>query len=220
MVQIQNSRQQKITMTNRISIVSVWICVCLSLLAVDVGSFAPTKLSTRTRIVFLQQSSSSNGENDPGELSSSAGLPEQGDDELEIINTSELRIDDGGSNLTDRFKYKMHALMGDFNPPTEMDNENENGNILSALLTFPVTYSFNVVGRTSGNETKKEDFVEQVKAAVASVSGPVDQDLACLITPRGKSFTKVSIEAQVQSAAMITTIYTELKNLEMSVMQF
>jgi putative lipoic acid-binding regulatory protein len=172
-------------------------------------------------MAFLLRSSPIN-ENDPEEVPA-------GDAEEDIIAESVVvgideagsvvRIDDGGSNLTDRFKYKVNALMGTFDPPAELDNENETGHILNAMLQFPVTYSFNVVGRTSGDEAKKDVFVEQVKAAVTSISGP-DQDMALRITPRGKSFTKVVIQAHVESAAMITSIYKELEQLEMSVMQF
>ncbi len=72
---------------------------------------------------------------------------------------------------------------------------------------------------TSGDEAKKEIFVEQVKAVVTSISGPA-QDLSLRITPRGRSFTKVKIQANVESAAMIASIYKEFEQLEMSVMQF
>jgi putative lipoic acid-binding regulatory protein len=192
----------------------------------SVNSFTPTTTTTMSesrRMALLRQSTPSpSNENDPEEL-----LPEGDAEDERIIETVKVgiddegavfRVNDGGSNLTDRFKYKVHALMGDYDPPAEQDNENETGHILSAMLEFPVVYSFNVVGRTSGDEAKKELFVEQVKAAVTEISGPDGMSLR--ITPRGKSFTKVVIEANVENAAMITNIYKELKKLEMSVMQF
>ena len=173
-------------------------------------------------MAFQRQSSPSpSNENDPEEV------PEEGAEDESITETVTMgiddegavfRVNDGGSNLTDRFKYKVHALMGDYDPPAEKDNEYETGHILNAMLQFPVTYTFNVVGRTSGDEAKKDVFVEQVKAAVTAISGPDDMSLR--ITPRGKSFTKVVIEAKVESAVMITNIYKELEQLEMSVMQF
>ena len=49
--------------------------------------------------------------------------------------------------------------MGDYDPPAEQDTENETGHILNAMLEFPVTYSFNVAWRTSGNEAKKDIFL-------------------------------------------------------------
>ena len=73
-----------------------------------------------------------------------------------------LRMDDGGSDLTDRFKYKVNALMGKYDPPpsaaastgdgeggegggdTERDGQ---GNILNAMLKFPTRYAFHAVGR-------------------------------------------------------------------------
>ena len=33
-----------------------------------------------------------------------------------LMQTSTVKIDDGGSDLTDRFKYKVQALMGNFDP--------------------------------------------------------------------------------------------------------
>jgi putative lipoic acid-binding regulatory protein len=207
-------------MTSRIRIASVWISLCC-FFAMSVNSFTPTTVSKRRRIAFLRQALPSN-ENDPEELPAEGGAEEDIIAESVVLideGGSVVRIDDGGSNLTERFKYKVNALMGVFDPPAEKDNENETGNILNAMLQFPVTYSFNVVGRTSGEEAKKDFFVEQVKAAVTSISGP-DDDMALRITPRGRSFTKVVIQAHVQSAAMITNIYKELEQIEMSVMQF
>lgn len=119
-------------------------------------------------------------------------------------------------DVPDRFKYKVHALMGTFSPPAEVDNENENGNILNAMLTFPVWYSFHVVGKTFPD--RESEFVEQVKAVVGDVAGK--DDLRLSVTPRGSKFTKVTIEAEVHSAQMITAIYSGLEGLEMSVMQF
>jgi putative lipoic acid-binding regulatory protein len=183
-------------------------------------------MSKTRKMAFLRQSSPINeNENDPEELVPEGDVPVEED----VIQKGVVRIDDDGANLrmidngndlTNRFTYKVNALMGVFDPKDgEMDNENETGNILNAMLQFPVTYSFNVVGRTSGDEVKKDVFVEQVKAAVTSISGP-DQDLNLIITPRGKSFTKVSVQANVESAAMIANIYKEFEQLEMSVMQF
>jgi len=37
-----------------------------------------------------------------------------GDDDMPIIAESTVKIDDGGSNLTDRFKYKVSARTTDF----------------------------------------------------------------------------------------------------------
>lgn len=210
---------------------SLWMCAC-SLLAKRVNSFTPataTVMSKSRRMTFLRQSlPSPSNENNPEEVPEEVPeVPEEGVEDERITETETVRIDDegavfrvndGGSDLTDRFKHKVHALMGTYDPPVDQDNENETGHIFNAMLEFPVTYSFNVVGRTSGDEGKKDVFVEQVKAAVTAISGPDDMTLR--ITPRGKSFTKVVIEAKVESAVMITNIYKELEQLEMSVMQF
>lgn len=209
-------------MTSRIF--SLWICAgCL--IAFSVNAFTPTTttMSKIRRMALLRQlSPSPSDENAPEEMPEEGAVEDSITESVKVGIDEEgsiVRIDDGGSNLTDRFKYKVNALMGTFDPPAELDNENETGHILNAMLQFPVTYSFNVVGRTSGDEEKKDVFVEQVKAAVTSISGP-DQDMSLCITPRGKSFTKVVIQANVESAVMITNIYKELELLAMSVMQF
>lgn len=110
--------------------------------------------------------------------------------------------------------------MGVFDPPTELDNERENGNILNAMLKFPVRYTFTVVGKTGEEESTREDFVNEVKMVFRSNSGDSEESVQYQVTPRGKKFTKVTIEAQVDSAAVVTTIYKELEELERSVMQF
>jgi hypothetical protein len=51
--------------------------------------------------------------------------------EEEPIAETVFKIDDGGSNLTDRFKYKVHALMGDYDPQDGVDDERQDGGILN-----------------------------------------------------------------------------------------
>jgi putative lipoic acid-binding regulatory protein len=133
------------------------------------------------------------------------------------IAKATVKIDDGGSNLTDRFKWKVNALMGVFDPQDGADDDRQEGNILSALLNFPVRYTFNIVGRTSGDSTVQDDYVESVKKIVMATSG---DDITCQIIPRGKNFTKVQCEVEVQNAAMVNTIYEELEKLERTVMRF
>jgi putative lipoic acid-binding regulatory protein len=139
------------------------------------------------------------------------------DDDDNIQFESTVKIDDGGSDLTDRFKYKVNALMGVFDPPSN-DNEQTNGNILNAMLSFPVSYAFNVVGKTNSNAEERDLFVDAVKRIVQANSGK--QEIACVITPRGTRFTKITVEVQVESAAIIRTIYQELGALEQTVMNF
>lgn len=141
------------------------------------------------------------------------------EEDLPLVAESTVKVDDGGSDLTDRFKYKVHALMGDFDPPPEsVDDENQSGSIMDALTTFPTRYDFNVVGRTSGSEKSKEEYIEAVKKIVSSSSG--DDDLETRVTPRGKSFTRLSVSANVDSAAVINSIYDELAALEITVMRY
>jgi len=138
-----------------------------------------------------------------------------------MITTSTVRIDDGGSDLTERFKYKVNALMGAFDPadPTQ-DTENENGNILNALVRFPILYTFTVVGKTLGDADLQNQFVADVKRVVLKETRESEENMTLLITPRGTKFTKVALSVEVQSAQVIAAIYQGLEATPGSVMQF
>jgi putative lipoic acid-binding regulatory protein len=108
--------------------------------------------------------------------------------------------------------------MGVFDPQGE-DDERQQGNIMNAILTFPVQYSFNVVGRTGGDAATVDQFVEQVKQVVIQETGDED-GIQCTITPRSKNFTKLTIRANVANANMITAAYNGIEALELTVMRF
>ena len=155
-------------------------------------------------------------------LSAGDDLPieDVGDDDVPIVATSTVKIDDGGSDLTDRFKYKMQALLGNFDPQTGEDTEADGqGRIISALTNFPSRFEFTVVGRTSGDDDAKEAYIERVKQIVGETSGSAST-LECRLTPRGKNFVRVSVEVTVESPAIIGSIYDELDSLEATVMKY
>lgn len=134
------------------------------------------------------------------------------------MDNATVRIDDGGSDMTDRFKYKVHALMGDYDPTDGVvDNENQDGNIMRALMTFPMQQTFDVVGKISADDTGKE-YAETVKRIVFETTG--DENIECDVIPRGKKFTKVRCKAMVESTTMINAIYDELGEMESTVMKF
>jgi hypothetical protein len=63
-----------------------------------------------------------------------------GEEEPFPFKSSTVKMDDGGSDLTDRFKYKVHALMGDYNPKDGVaDDERQDGHIFNGEKT---AYSF------------------------------------------------------------------------------
>lgn len=139
---------------------------------------------------------------------------------MPIIAQSEVKIDDGGSDLTDRFKYKVNALMGNYAPSQpDTDNEDTDGNILNALMNFPAPYVFNIVGKTKGEEELVDGYISKVKEIVGANSGG-DDILEFAVKPRGKNFTKITAEVMVESSGMINTIYDELANLEETIMRF
>jgi hypothetical protein len=62
--------------------------------------------------------------------SDESGQDNQEGEEEPIVQAT-VKIDDGGSNLTNRFKYKVNALMGVFDPQDGDDDERQEGNILN-----------------------------------------------------------------------------------------
>mmetsp|Transcript_6625 Transcript_6625/g.9465 ORF Transcript_6625/g.9465 Transcript_6625/m.9465 type:complete len:200 (+) Transcript_6625:105-704(+) len=140
------------------------------------------------------------------------------DGDQDITAEATVRIDDGGSDLTDRFKYKVNALMGTYDPTNGVDDENQDGNIFNAMLNFPAEHTFNVVGKTNGEDDIRDAFVEDVKKMVSSLSG--EEKVDCRVTPRGNNYTRVKVQVSVESATMINTITTELNDMELTVMSF
>eukprot|EP00577_Skeletonema_sp_RCC1716_P022927 CAMPEP_0113415890 /NCGR_PEP_ID=MMETSP0013_2-20120614/24819_1 /TAXON_ID=2843 ORGANISM="Skeletonema costatum, Strain 1716" /NCGR_SAMPLE_ID=MMETSP0013_2 /ASSEMBLY_ACC=CAM_ASM_000158 /LENGTH=129 /DNA_ID=CAMNT_0000302899 /DNA_START=218 /DNA_END=607 /DNA_ORIENTATION=+ /assembly_acc=CAM_ASM_000158 len=129
-------------------------------------------------------------------------------------------MDDGGSDLTDRFKYKVHALMGTYDlPEGKVDDENQTGNILGQLLQFPTEYTLTVVGKKAETEDPCDNYERKVRAVVESALGEA-ANIEMRVTPRGKRFTKVSLKVTVESAAIIAAIYEELGALDATVMKF
>mmetsp|Transcript_3721 Transcript_3721/g.5715 ORF Transcript_3721/g.5715 Transcript_3721/m.5715 type:complete len:194 (+) Transcript_3721:66-647(+) len=137
-----------------------------------------------------------------------------------MISPASVTMDDGGSDLTDRFKYKVHALMGTYDlPEGKVDDENQTGNILGAMLNFPTEYTFTVVGKKAETEDPCDNYERKVRAVVESALGEA-ANIEMRVTPRGKRFTKVSLKVTVESAAIIAAIYEELGALEATVMKF
>jgi putative lipoic acid-binding regulatory protein len=86
------------------------------------------------------------------------------------------------------------------------------------MLTFSIRYTFHIVGKTSGNDTIREEYLEELNKVLLGVAG--DDEMTRQITPRGKNFTKVKCEVEVQSVSMINSIYDELEKMERTVMRF
>lgn len=182
-------------------------------------------------------------------------------DKADSKNDGTKDINNDDSDLTNRFKYKVNALMGSYDPVQgDTDTENTDGNILSALLQFPSLYTFNIVGRTGGGDngddgSVKDAYVRSVRSIVADGCGaagggddgsddgekdptgtgvavvPYDAaaeeaagdgagKVVCVVKPRGKNFTKITVEVMVESAAVISSVYEELGALERTVMRF
>mmetsp|Transcript_22537 Transcript_22537/g.42527 ORF Transcript_22537/g.42527 Transcript_22537/m.42527 type:complete len:119 (-) Transcript_22537:41-397(-) len=118
--------------------------------------------------------------------------------------------------------------MGSFDPPSgAVDDENQTGNILGAMLEFPAEYTFTVVGRneidnvnqSEDGETAGDNYANEVKKVMGSVLG-LDAKMEVSVVPRGKKFTRVSAKVDVESASIISLIYNELGALEATVMKF
>lgn len=86
------------------------------------------------------------------------------------------------------------------------------------MLRFPLEYTFHVVGKTGGDSDAQEEFVEQVRNIAITTTST--EEVVCTTTPRGSKFTKVTIQVHVDNADVIASIYAQLEDLELSVMQF
>ena len=159
-------------------------------------------------------------DNDSDQTASGSAPADGGEGDEPMMKSTSVKIDDGGSDLTDRFKYKVHALMGDYDPVAgQVDDENQEGNILSALVNFPARHAFNVVGKTEGDGELQATYVEEVKAIVGGSTGD-EENLEARVTPRGTKYTRISVEVTVESAAMISSIHEELKDMDRTVMSY
>jgi putative lipoic acid-binding regulatory protein len=104
--------------------------------------------------------------------------------------------------------------MGTYDPMQTMpDNERSSGNILNAMLQFPTEYCFYVLGKTDGDEDKKQMYINEVKQIVG-----IDKELR--VIERGTRYVKLSVNVTVDSTAVINTIYEALGSLERTVMKF
>lgn len=112
--------------------------------------------------------------------------------------------------------------MGDYDPTDGIaDDENQDGNIMRALFTFPMQQTFDVVGKISistDDDKGANDYAESVKKIVFETTG--DENIEYDIIPRGKKFTKVRCTAMVESTTMINMIYDKLGQMESTVMKF
>ncbi|EJK47092.1 hypothetical protein THAOC_34213 [Thalassiosira oceanica] len=116
-------------------------------------------------------------------------------EETESANTPPIDHD-----LTDRFKYKVHALMNSVLLPTHgktsegtIDDETQDGNILGAML--------------------------QVEQCLVSSLG-TDESVEIRSIPRGKHFTRVCATITVDSSAQIQSLYDDLGRIKETVMKF
>lgn len=211
-------------MKNALSTISV-ICFVISGVACftvipstnDIRSLSTTSLSLSSAEGFSENNVEGNDEHYVTDDKDATAAAET------VITPASVTMDDGGSDLTDRFKYKVHALMGTYDPePGKIDDENQSGNILGALLQFPTQYTFSVVGRNIEDEDSSssvgDNYADEVKAVIESTLGETEMEMR--VTPRGKKFTKVSVSVSVESAAMITSIYDDLGQLDSTVMKF
>ena len=109
--------------------------------------------------------------------------------------------------------------MGTYDPVGK-DDDKQSANIVGALLQFPTSYTFTVVGKNSEeNENTGDEYANSIKSIVESILGN-DAQIEMRVVPRGSKFTKVTITADVESQGMITSIYEELDSLDTTVMKF
>jgi len=110
------------------------------------------------------------------------------------------------------------TIVGTYDP-VGVDDDQQTANIVGALLQFPTSYTFTVVGKNSEEEDGGDDYANSVKSIVESILGN-DAQIEMRVVPRGSKFTKVTIKVDVESQGMITNIYDELDSLDATVMKF
>mmetsp|Transcript_13670 Transcript_13670/g.17379 ORF Transcript_13670/g.17379 Transcript_13670/m.17379 type:complete len:195 (-) Transcript_13670:59-643(-) len=188
-----------------LSISLIWVISCIIIPGANCFTVISSGSRSLTRL-------SAEEENDTTDAAAAAAET--------MISPASVTMDDGGSDLTDRFKYKVHALMGTYDlPEGKVDDENQTGNILGQLLQFPTEYTFTVVGKKTETEDPCDNYERKVRAVVESALGEA-ANIEMRVTPRGKRFTKVSLKVTVESAAIIAAIYEELGALDATVMKF
>lgn len=126
---------------------------------------------------------------------------------------AELRLKESSDNsatrkddVPDRFKYKVHALMGTYDTmDSSTDTEEQGGGrILGALAQFPTEHTFSIVVHK-----EYEDAVAIATRVVTEGSG--DSHVECKCMNRGTKFSKIELTAQVDSASIITNVQEMLR---------
>jgi putative lipoic acid-binding regulatory protein len=111
--------------------------------------------------------------------------------------------------------------MGTYDPVQAVsDNERNSGNILNAMIQFPTDYCFNVLGKTQGDDSMKQKYIQDVTSIVEKVSGYGSEHFDIRVIDRGIRFTKISITVKVDSTSVINSIYDELGRIDMTVMKY
>lgn len=134
------------------------------------------------------------------------------------------------NDLSNRFLYKVNALMGTFDPPTNSsDTENEVGNILNAIVKFPSMQTFSVVGKIDdsyGPDDYRKDVEDVIVATISSATDGASSEnknnehIECVVTPRGSKYVKVSLTLNVDSISTMNTIHARLGEMSQTVMRF
>jgi len=96
----------------------------------------------------------------------------------------------------------------------------QNIDYIPAVLNFPANFTFSAVGKTNGDMNLRDEYAEEVKNVIKSISGGDEYCSTFEVVPRGSKFTKVLCVVEVQSATMINTIYEDIANLQKTVMRF
>ncbi|GMH70572.1 hypothetical protein TL16_g05442 [Triparma laevis f. inornata] len=120
----------------------------------------------------------------------------------------------GPETLTDRFKYSVNALMGNYDPVDGEDSEEavaDSFAIADALVKekggWPALFDFVAVG--SGAEGEFEsNCIAAVKAVI-----PAGASFTHETKPVGSKFTRISFSRKVEDAKTLSSIYAALEKV-------
>ncbi|GMH69300.1 hypothetical protein TrST_g1122 [Triparma strigata] len=195
-------------MVNASAIVAV---VCVLLGSNTSFGFAPgfSTLTVRPGHTFSEALSASAGDDQGGD----EGSKDEGSEDDATCGKKTKFVDDGTragpETLTDRFKYSVNALMGNYDPEEGEDSEEAVADtfaIADALVKekggWPAVFDFVAVG--SG-----EEFESNCVVAVKEVI-PKGASFTHEVKNVGTKFTRVSFSRKVEDAKTLSSIYRAL----------
>eukprot|EP00775_Hariotina_reticulata_P004110 gene4110-4356_t len=107
-----------------------------------------------------------------------------------------------------RFDVAVRALRGELDPPQWVDNSERNpGVLLGRLMSFPTSYTFQVVGKVTADSPKNQ-FVSDMVSIVAQVCEAEIKEADVTVQERlGGKFVSISMQVLVRAPEIVQLVY-------------